>query len=39
MEQTIIYLLMVQRLVNLKQKTLKSMQFHYFYERIQKAFL
>ena len=33
MEQIVIYLLMVLKLINLKQKTLKLMQFHYVQEK------
>ena len=39
MEQTVIYLLMVQKFVNLEQKTLKLMQFHYVQETFQKTSL
>ena len=39
MEQTVIYLLMVQKFVNLKQKTLKLIQFHYVQETFQKTSL
>ena len=38
MEQIVIYLLMVLKLINLKQKTLKLMQFHYVQETFQKTF-
>ena len=37
MGQTIIYLLMVQKLLNLKQKILKLLQYHYAQEIFQKT--
>ena len=39
MEKTDIYLLMVQKLLNSKQKTLKLMQFRYVQETFQNNFL
>ena len=38
MEQTVTYLLMTLKFLNLKQKTLKLMQFHYFQETFHKGF-
>ena len=36
MEQIVIYLLMVQKFINLKQKILRLLQLHYVYETFQK---
>ena len=36
-KQTVIYLLMVQKLLNLKQKILRLFRLHYVYETIQKT--